>query len=222
MFIPPCLLPTRECPGSAAKWLLSAALAVLPLRGAEAVQFGPLTDLQTGIGFTTVLTLGPEDPDPGSPADGCLYAVNGTTAEVHRICFDSSKSVTSDSVVIDLDPAVNPSGNTNKTLGITIDPDSDPSGEIHIYLAYADSNTAPFNGKIARAVSTDGCVSYTLDENFITGLARSSFDHQTNGLDFGPDGCLYIAQGNNSNAGYDSAFAESRLSSAILRACFKD
>jgi glucose/arabinose dehydrogenase len=107
-------------------------------------------------------------------------------------------------------------------LGITIDPTSDPATQITLYLAYSVDNTAPFNGRIARAVSIDGGVTYTVDENFITGLARSSFDHQTNGLDFGPDGCLYIAQGNNSNAGYDADHAESRLSSAILRACFKD
>ena len=37
----------------------------------------------------------------------------------------------------------------------------------------------------------------------------------------GPDGCLYLAKGNNSNAGYDPNYAESRLSGAILRMCFR-
>ena len=70
--------------------LVCAAVAVLPLRGAEAVQFGPLTDLQTGIGFTTVLTLGPEDPDLGSHADGCIYAVNGGTGASLRYFAESA------------------------------------------------------------------------------------------------------------------------------------
>ena len=159
---------------AATKLLLVTALTLLPGRGAEAVNFQSLQDLQGGIGFTTVLTLGPEDPNPGSNADGCIYAVNGGQGAVHRICFNASKSVTSNTTVID----INGGGGTNNTLGITIDPDSDPSGEIHLYLGYSDNNSTPNAGKVARAVSTNGGVSYTVDEDFITGLGRSSFDHQ--------------------------------------------
>ena len=78
----------------------TVAISLTPLRG-EAVQFGPLTDLQTGISFTTVLTFGPEDPDSLSKADGCVYAANGSGA-IHRVCFDATKTVTSNTVVIDL------------------------------------------------------------------------------------------------------------------------
>ena len=152
---------------------------------AAAVQFQALADLQTGIGFTTVLTLGPEDPDPLADGDGCIYAANGGQGAIHRICFDDAKVVTSDTVVVDL----NGGSSVNNALGITIDPASDPATEIHLYVAFSVTNDDPFNGRVARAVSTDGGVSYTLDESFITGLARSAFDHQSNGLDFGPDGC---------------------------------
>lgn len=215
----PLLDPARSGLARSLLSLVSAfVICGLVPRTADAVQFGAVSDLATGIGFTTALALGPEDPDPLSNADGCLYAVNGGTGEVHRICFDSAKAVTSDTVPIDLN---GPSGVGN-VLGIAIDPQSDPALQIALYLAFSVDNGAPFNGRIARAVSTDGGSTYSLDENFISGLARSSFDHQTNGLDFGPDGCLYIAQGNNSNAGYDADHAESRLSSGILRACFKD
>jgi hypothetical protein len=137
---------------------------------------------------------------------------------VHRVCFDDAKQVTSQAVVIDL----NGSGQVAHLLGIAFDPASDPAGEIHLYLSYAFDNQAPFNGRIARAVSSDGGASYAVDDAFIQGLPHSNFDHQTNDLDFGQDGCLYVAQGNNSNAGYDYAFAESRMSGAILRACFVD
>ncbi len=197
--------------------LFTIALATAP-PPAQGVQFGSVQTLQSGIASCAALTIGPEDPVAASTADGCLYAVNAFSGTVSRICFDASKVVTSSAVVIDL----NGGGSVNALLGITFDPASDPAGEMHLYLAYADDNSAPFQGKIARAVSTNGGASYTVDEDFITGLARSPFDHQTNGLSFGGDGCLYVAQGNASNAGYDSAFAESRLSSAMLRACFKD
>jgi hypothetical protein len=175
--------------------LLIGVVALLAAGPVRAVQFNALTDLQTGIGFTTVLAFGPEDPDPLSNADGCIYAVHGSNGSVSRVCFDATKTVTSNTVVID----INGAGSVNNVLGITIDPDSDPAGEIHVYLGYSDNNGGPFEGKIARAVSTDGGVSFITNEDFITGLGRSAFDHQTNGLDFGPDNCLYVSQGNNSN-----------------------
>lgn len=196
--------------------MLSCVAAGLPTPVARAVNFGPLTTLQSGIGFTTVLALGPEDPDPGNDGDGCIYAVNGGEGSVHRVCFDDAKNVTSNTIVID----INGGSSVNNVLGIVLD--THPSGEIHLYLGYSDSNSQPFGGKIARAVSTDGGATYLTDEDFITGLPRSSFDHQTNGLDFGPDDCLYITQGNNSNAGYDSSFAASRFIGSIVQACFKD
>ncbi len=60
--------------------LLVAAALCLAAGPGRAVQFGGLTDLQTGIGFTAVLTFGPEDPDPLSLADGCIYAVHASNA----------------------------------------------------------------------------------------------------------------------------------------------
>ena len=108
--------------GRAALLALVVAAAVTPH---SAVEFQPLQDLQLGIGFTTVLEFGPEDPDPTSNADGCLYAVHGSQGAVHRICFDSTKTVTSDTVVID----INGQDGTNNVLGITVDPTSDPAGE---------------------------------------------------------------------------------------------
>ena len=193
-------------------------------RRCEAVQFQNAQALVSNIDFITGVAVGPEDPDSTSNADGCVYAVSGQAGSVHRICFNKFKTVTSNTVVVNLNGASNPPADVNLVLGLAFDPTSSPvsGGQIHLYLAYADNNSGPFNGKIARAVSTNGGVSYTVDENFIVGLGRSSFDHQTNGLAFGDDGCLYMAQRGNSNTGYDFEFAESRVSAAILRACFKN
>ncbi len=59
-------------------------LGVVLATPASAVQFQARADLQTGIGFTTVLTLGPEDPAPTDVGDGCIYAANGGQGAVHR------------------------------------------------------------------------------------------------------------------------------------------
>ena len=107
--------------GAAALPALASALlltALFPTESAHAVSFQTLQTLQGGIGFTTVLELGPEDPDPGNLGDGCIYAVNGSQGAVHRICFDQNKSVTSDAVVVD----INGAGGVNNVLGITAVP----------------------------------------------------------------------------------------------------
>ncbi len=203
-------------------WLAASVLPGLHfVTTAAGVDFAPIQTLQGGIGFTTALDFGPEDPDPTSVRDGCVYALNGQTGEVHRICFDGAKFVTSDTVVIDLNgPAM-----VQHALGLAFDPKSDPADEIRLYIAYSVDGTAPFNGAIARAVSIDGGANYIVDETFITGLPREKNppgNNQTNGLAFGPDGCLYIAQGSNANSGYSADFSESRLAGAVVRACFND
>ena len=187
---------------------------------ALAVVFQPIQTLRGNVDFVTAIAMGPEDPDPASDRDGCLYALTGNTGVVRRICFDATKSVVSDAVVID----INGSLPVTNAMGMAFDPRSDAGGEIHLYITYSRDGAAPFNGRVARAVSVDGGVTFATDEAFITGLPRSEAPgtNQTNGLDFGPDGCLYIAQGANSNSGYDRGFAESRLSGAVLRACMTD
>jgi len=199
---------------------LALALATSFVAGPVlAVQFQTATTIGPLIERVTVVAVGPEDPDPTSNADGAVYGVNGQTGAVWRVRFNSSKTVLDQLKVIDLNGSGS-TGSVNAVLGIAFDPSSHAGGPIRLYLAYADDNTAPFNGKIARAVSTNGGVSYTVAEDFITGLPRSDFNHQTNGVAFGPDGCLYIAQGGNSNVGYHPNLAESRMSGTILRACF--
>ncbi len=115
------------CSSMARRWnqwaripALALALVVLASfvsRDARAVQFGAIADLVTGIGSTTVLAFGPEDPDLLSNADGCIYAVNGGTGAVHRVCFDATKAVTSNTIVVDLNGA----SAVNNVLGIVLE-----------------------------------------------------------------------------------------------------
>lgn len=153
---------------------------------ALAVDFQSVQILQSGIGNTTVLALGPEDPDPGAIGDGCVYAANRTTGQVRRICFDSVKSVTSNTVVVDL----NGGSSVDGIQGMAIDPDSDPAGEIHLYLAYADDDDAPYQGKIARAVSTDGGTGFVVDEDFVTDCRGRAFRSSTTRPTVWTSGCF--------------------------------
>ena len=205
--------------------LLAAPFACWIAASSQAVDFNAVQTLQGGLGNVSVIVFGPEDPDPASAADGCVYAGGTFSGEIHRICFDATKTVATSDVVLE----INGGSGVNIVGGITFDPGSDPAGTMILYVSYADDNNSPFTGKIARATSSDGGASWSFDdglggsvedgESFIRGLGRSSFDHQLFGIDF-VDGCLLISQGNNSNAGYDPAHAESFRSSSIQRACF--
>lgn len=199
---------------------LSVALLVGALSWAgpaSAVQFSNVQVLQGGIDFIAALAIGPEDPDPASLGDGCIYAVSGDAGTVHRVCFDITKTVASNTIVVELNGGLG----TQFLLGVAMDPASDPNGTIIMYLPWTPPSAEPFDTRIARAVSVNGGASYSVDETFIRGLGASTV-HTTNGLAIGPDGCLYLAKGNNSNAGFDPNFAETRLSGAILRACFRN
>jgi glucose/arabinose dehydrogenase len=58
-------------------------------------------------------------------------------------------------------------------------------------------------------------------EDYVVGLPRSAKNHMTNGLTFGPDGMLYVAQGSNSHMGAPSEEWDNRperlLSATVLR-----
>ena len=53
-----------------------------------------------------------------------------------------------------------------------------------------------FSGKISRLVLRSAGFEATI-EDYVVGLPRSAHSHMTNGLTFGPDGMLYVAQGSN-------------------------
>ncbi|MBC8098200.1 MAG: cadherin-like domain-containing protein, partial [Armatimonadetes bacterium] len=86
-----------------------------------------------------------------------------------------------------------------------------------------DLQLAHFSGKIAKYVGMNlnqGGESWTLQE-MVQGLPRSRKDHLVNGLDFGPDGALYVNVGSISAMGApDTAWGdqpEVLLAGAVLR-----
>jgi hypothetical protein len=135
----------------------------------------------------------------------------------------------------DIDPATGNLSNEyeignylfNRTvIGITFDPASTPANPImwvtHDEFEIGDMANN-FTGGVARLVGSNvgtGGENWVVQEK-VYGLPRSSKDHMTNSITFGPDGALYLTQGGVSAMGApDFSWGhepETLLSAAILR-----
>ena len=168
----------------------------------------------TGSGFGTT--------NPSSVAfgpDGRLYVAD-TNGRIQALTLDpATKAVTAVQ-------QVTTNGDLQEVFGIAFDP-ADSASPPPIYVSntisgFGDASPAApgtFPGKITK-ISGAG---YATREDVITGLPVSNSGHETNGIAFGPDGKLYIAQGSTTNAGVinpdpEGLFqrAESPLSGAML------
>lgn len=104
-------------------------------------------------------------------------------------------------------------------IGMAFDPSSTTSNLI-LWVSHTTpgfSGIADWGGKVAR-LSGPSLGTYQV---YVENLPRSARDHVTNGIDFGPDGALYVLQGSNSAMGApDNAWnnrPERLLSAACLR-----
>ncbi|MEO1654030.1 MAG: PQQ-dependent sugar dehydrogenase, partial [Bacteroidota bacterium] len=121
---------------------------------------------------------------------------------------------------------IKPFGDKDKVLiGMAFRPLNNQELELWVsYANYPELRNAPtWDSKIARL--TLDPVSPKVKENkvIVKHLPRSAKDHLTNGINFGPDGALYISQGSNSSMGKATQSPdwdyreESLLSAAVLR-----
>jgi N-acetylneuraminic acid mutarotase len=104
----------------------------------------------------------------------------------------------------------------------------DPNDDRNLFLWTTDNASLvrgepaeDFTGKITK-LRLRGVNAFEADmQDYVVGLPRSTKDHMTNNLTFGPDGFLYVSQGSNTGLGApDSAWGfrpERLLTAAILR-----
>ena len=167
----------------------------------------------TGAGFTTT--------NPGSLAfgpDGRLYVAD-TSGRIQALTLNpSTKAVTAVQLITS-------ATQLQEVYGIAFDPD-DTSNPAPIYVTntisgFGDAGQAPpgaYSGKITKIHGSG----YSTRTDIITGLPVNNSGHEANGLTFGPDGRLYIAQGGATNAGIINSAGglfqrdETPLSGAIL------
>ena len=170
-----------------------------------------------GISFTRSTISVPTPTAMAWGPDGRLY-VTELFGTIHALTFNASGSVTNDQSITTL--------GSRLSLGITIDPASTASNVI-LWVSHSNPST---NAGVANSgtVSRLSGTGFTTRSDVITGLPRAIANHATNGLEFGPDGKLYIAQAGNTGAGAannaNTEFgtrAEQPLSSAILVADVK-
>jgi hypothetical protein len=155
--------------------------------------------------YTSVL-LGP---------DGKLYAgtING---EILRFAINADGTLGAPQSIVSLQTA---NGGNRLLIGLKFDPSS-TAGNLILWAshsAFTFSNGPDWAGKITRLSGVD--LETVVD--YVVGLPRSTRDHVTNQIDFGPDGAMYFLQGSNSAMGAgDSAWnfrQERLLNAAVLR-----
>ncbi|MEX2400253.1 MAG: Ig-like domain-containing protein [Rhodothermales bacterium] len=157
-------------------------------------------------GQHTTLTVGP---------DGKLYAA-GINGMIRRWTIDGDGTVRDTEAIPTLWLH---EGMMRLLIGLTFDPSSTADSLIawvsHTTSGYEDM--PDWGGKITRLSGPN----LENAEDYVAQLPRSTRDHVTNSLVFGPDGALYVLQGGNTSIGdVDADWGnrpERMLSAAVLR-----
>jgi len=161
--------------------------------------------------FYSQLTFGP---------DGKLYAAMND-GRIRRFPVLADGTLGQPETITTLVPDFSPASPATKRLlvGLRFDPAS-TAEDLVVWASHTTwgfNDMADWGGKITRLSGPD----LQDAQDYVVGLPRSTRDHVTNGIDFGPDGKLYVLQGSNSAMGAPDGPWGNRpervLSAAVLR-----
>jgi len=205
----PCLPRSRTPHDSATEAALRAmgrAILLLALSASASQAVPRFQKIVFDVGESyTCLALGP---------DGRLYA--GTVhGKIKRFDRASDGTKTGSVTITTLQTA---EGGTRALLGMAFDPAATALNPI-LWIAHSYPGVEfalDWKGKISRLSGpTLGTI-----QDFVVNLPRSTRDHMTNGIAFGPDSALYVCQGSNTTMGATDPIwstPERLLSAAVLR-----
>jgi glucose/arabinose dehydrogenase len=146
----------------------------------------------TGSGFSTAsptaMAFGP---------DGRLYVADNSGV-IRALTIDTA------TMTVTGVQQITTASTLQEVYGIAFDP-NDTSTPAPIYVTntvsgFGDAGIAPAGTYLGKVTKISG-PGYGTIEDVITGLPVGNSGHQANGLIFGPDGRLYVAQGSMTNAG---------------------
>ncbi len=160
-------------------------------------------------GYTS-LAIGP---------DGKLYAAT-VKGQIVRYTINADGTLnTANSLAIQTVRTYTGTTQDRMIIGLVFDPASTVANPIVwiTHSPYALSGGPDWSGKLTRLSGAN----LTVAQDYLIGMPRSSRDHLSNSLVFGPDGALYMTVGSNSAMGYiDSGWnlrPEHKLGAAVLR-----
>ncbi len=157
-------------------------------------------------GSYTSLTVGP---------DGKLYGLVNNGA-IHRWDIAGDGTLSNQQTISTIQTA---EGGNRLAIGLDFDPSATANNLIAwvSHTSFGFSGQPDWQGKISQLSGDD----LENIQDYVINLPRSSRDHVTNSIDFGPDGKLYFNQGSNSAMGAaDGSWGnrpERQLSAAVLR-----
>ncbi len=177
-------------------------------RNVSVVAFTPTT-VVTGTDKHTSLVIGP---------DGKLYATT-VDGRIKRFTIQADGTLGTPQVITSLQKAEN---GPRLLIGFAFDPSATANNLVvwvsHTFAGFDNvNNRKPWSGKITRLSGPN----LENVQDVVVGLPRSTKDHATNSVAFGPDGALYFNQGANTAMGApDQTWQwqpERLLNAAILR-----
>jgi glucose/arabinose dehydrogenase len=162
--------------------------------GEEATAVVPINFIRGSVAGSGFTTSAPTSLEFGP--DGRLYVADGS-GRIQALTLDSNKAVTGVQQITS-------AADLQEVYGIAFDP-NDATSPPPVYITntisgFGDAGQSPPGGYDGMVTKISG-PAYGTRTDIITGLPVSNSGHQANGLAFGPDGRLYVAQGSTTNAG---------------------
>lgn len=150
-----------------------------------------------GVNFNKSMVYqgGPTSSLVISPDGSKLYGA-GLDGTIRRWTINSRNGSLSNLQVLN-----SPKLSGRSIIGITFDPTNPNILWISNNDTFSQRNAPNFTGKISKLTLNTGAGFSANIQDYVTGLPRSTKDHLTESVEFGPDGNLYVSQGSNSAMG---------------------